>query len=70
MALLKYVAGPFVNKRFCVVNTHIFWDPLFADVKLLQTLALTFQVCVCVSVRAARERSPAAARPRSALPAS
>mmetsp|Transcript_6521 Transcript_6521/g.10133 ORF Transcript_6521/g.10133 Transcript_6521/m.10133 type:complete len:679 (-) Transcript_6521:32-2068(-) len=29
------------KRRICVANTHIYWDPEFADVKLWQTQALT-----------------------------
>lgn len=32
------------KRRMCVTNTHIYWDPEFADVKLWQAWALTTEL--------------------------
>lgn len=32
------------KRRLCVTNTHIYWDPEYADVKLWQTWALTTEL--------------------------
>lgn len=35
--LLRLLNGKDRHRYVCVVNTHLFWNPLYADVKLMQT---------------------------------
>jgi len=39
------------KRRLCVANTHIFWDPEFADIKLWQTWVLCQELSKLVSQR-------------------
>ena len=41
MALINGMMRRMRKKRVCVANTHMYWDPDYADVKLWQTYVLT-----------------------------
>lgn len=44
IALVCLLEDVRTNRRVCVANTHIFWDPQYADVKLWQTLVLCQEI--------------------------
>ena len=48
-------------RRLCVVNTHLFWDPAYADVKLWQTHALVTEIERLVAGAAAEVAAAATA---------
>lgn len=61
VAMLRSRRQP--SKTVCVANTHIFWDPEFADVKLWQTLVLAQEVRGRPATRGGREELPGTETP-------
>jgi CCR4-NOT transcription complex subunit 6 len=40
LAVITFFENRFTGARFIIVNTHLGWDPMFADVKIIQTAIL------------------------------